>query len=176
MNGLEIERKFLLPNNAEFDYPEIKRTKSLRGYISLSPEVRITEIYNLKSDSRDPITHRLTIKSSGHLIRDEINQDISPDIFMTLSRMMNGGFLVKMSSFYRVTDSLVIVDSSVYLKDGIYRYAEIEFETEAEAMNFKWNGYCKNISDDAVKEITSDETYKMKNIWRRECSYEIKSK
>lgn len=127
---MEIERKWLV---ADFpDLPCKSRARMRQGYISAAPTVRIRE----KTGAGAP-SFRLCFKGKGTLAREEIETDISAELFARLERFIGKPLIKKDYRTYDVGDGLTLEVSRV--DEGLpteFCYAEIEFSTEAEALAF----------------------------------------
>lgn len=154
---MEIERKWLLkrvpatPADAKYFVEQF--------YLSLDPEVRLRRaVPNGDYPSKAP--YRIAIKGNGTLSREEIQCEVSEDFYNRARDFVNLQTIEKHYLEYNVNGSEVGV--AVVLTNPGFIYAEVEFETEEEAMayQFPW-------PDIVEKEITDDLSYKMKNVWRR---------
>ena len=144
----EIERKFLveeLPSNLE----NYQSEKISQGYIVITDaiEVRIR---------RKGTRFYQTIKSSGDLIRDEIEIEINENQFNKLWPLTEGKRIEKIR--YKIEYKKNLIEFDVYCGslDGLLT-AEVEFKSEVVSNNFQppnWFGI----------EVTSDQRYKNKNL------------
>lgn len=176
MNGFEIERKWLIKNTLYFNLPVLSTKLSFRGYINENPETRITQTLKKPRGKSPEEDFQLTIKSKGNLVRQEVNIGIPMSKFMELSTMMRGEFAIKRTTEYKLSDNIIIVDSTVESPSGpSFRYAEVEFEDEASAVNFNLEEELKNITGmpeiqpGDIVDITNDSSYKMANYWYAHC-------
>ena len=168
---MEIERKWL------FDMSKVPTelsetiTNYKQAYISIEPEVRI-RVKNIEGNPDNPRydvvacesdTHMLCIKGNGKLARFEIQKDLSKQEFEELAeigRITPEMFIDK--HYYTIPVDKYILTVGMVDKGKSYQFAygEIEFESEEEALNFEapeWFGL----------EVTNDDSYKMKNYWKR---------
>ncbi len=145
----EVERKFLLP-----DVPVILEGLSAQsiqqGYIALVPngnEVRVR--------SRDG-AYFLTVKSAGHLSRQEVELSIAEEHFQQLWGLASEQTLEKRR--YLLTDQGYTVEVDVFVgKLAGLVLAEVEFPSITAANAYHppaWLGH----------EVTSDERYKNRNL------------
>jgi CYTH domain-containing protein len=138
---MEIERKFLVKHKPKnwFAYPS---DKIVQHYLSLEPELRIRKINYHE--------HILTIKSSGDMVRKEVEFKISEDKFNELATMSIGH--IKKIRYY-----IDKFEFDIYCNIEGLMTVEIEFDSEEDANRFvkpNWFG----------EEVTSDESYKNKNL------------
>lgn len=130
MNNLEIERKWLVkgwPSGLKLLYTE----KMRQGYISTNPTVRIRKETNIDDK------FILCFKSSGKLIRKEIEIEITKDQFMELEDLIGKPLINKIRKTYLLNDGhhleVNLVDENTANE---FYYAEIEFKSEEEAQAF----------------------------------------
>lgn len=159
---MEIERKWL------FDSPDIAKDKCelyerfsyLQGYISITPEIRISRKW---SEGFQEYLYKLTIKSKDLLSRIEVEKALNSLEFLHL--MTVGGFYLEDMITKTIYDYIY---QGYHLTIGIvdegqptsFCYGEIEFSSEEEANAFiapDWFG----------KEVTYDKSYKMSEYWKR---------
>ena len=163
---MEIERQWLfdidkMPERFCFCHKDMEQS-----YLSLEPEVRLRkETSKLISElvlKSDP-TYWITIKGNGDLSREEINKEITKEEYEALKRIGNiteDKVIRKIHwNFYidQYKLELNIVDKGT---ENEFCYGEIEFGSEEEALAFEpldWFG----------EEVTYDNSYKMKNYWKR---------
>ena len=147
---MEIERKFLIngfPQNLELLTERIIK----QSYLTTDPEVRVRE-----SDGWPP---KLTVKGTGSLCRREVETIIDQNSYDEICRIIARLPIYKDYKAYKygnLTIECSRVDPGAPTE---FYYAEVEFETEEDAMAFI-------PLDFMVKEVTYDSKYKMKNYWR----------
>ena len=163
---MEIERQWLFdidkaPMHSCFAYKDMEQS-----YLSLEPEVRLRkETPNLVFEIafETCTTYWITIKGNGDLSREEINKQITKEEYEALKRIGNiteDKIIRKIHWNYYIYQyklELNIVDKGT---ENEFCYGEIEFSSEEEALAFEpldWFG----------KEVTYDNSYKMKNYWKR---------
>ena len=159
---MEIERQWL------FDIDKVPvqfcfRHKDMeQSYLNLEPEVRLRKETSKSIFESDP-TYWITIKGNGDLSREEINKEITKEEYEALKRIGNitEDKVIRKIHWETYIDQykleLNIVDKGT---ENEFCYGEIEFASEEEALAFEpldWFG----------KEVTYDNSYKMKNYWKR---------
>ena len=163
---MEIERQWLfdinkVPERFCFCHKDMEQS-----YLSLEPEVRLRKetpnlIFELVLKS-DP-TYWITIKGNGDLSREEINKQITKEEYEALKRIGNitEDKVIKKIHWETYIDQykleLNIVDKGT---ENEFCYGEIEFGSEEEALAFEPLDYFG-------EEVTYDNSYKMKNYWKR---------
>ena len=159
---MEIERQWLfdidkVPMHSCFGYKDMEQS-----YLNLEPEVRLRKETS-KSIFESDTTYWITIKGNGDLSREEINKQITKEEYEALKRIGNitEDKVIKKIHWetyigkYKL--ELNIVDKDT---ENEFCYGEIEFASEEEALAFEpldWFG----------EEVTYDNSYKMKNYWKR---------
>lgn len=140
MKAVEIERKFLVKiEDIPSDYKKYKCSKLIQGFIYLKPVIRIR-----KADSDYILTIKEKMiqkdKKFKDMVRKEYEFPISIKAFKYLSRFIQGRFIYKKRYFipYRQGKKKYTIELDVFEKDykGLI-YAEVEFESVREALNFK---------------------------------------
>lgn len=142
----EIERKYLVKS-----LPNIEDTLNsdiLQGYISLDPEIRIR---------KDKDKYYLTKKSNDLLVREEIEEEITKNIFDILRFAVSGNLIRKRR--YRIPlEQNLVAELDIYHDnlEGLLT-VEVEFSSSEEALEFikpEWFG----------EEITFDKRFKNKAL------------
>ncbi len=152
----EIERKFLL-DSFPTDLPLKEEFQVYQAYLSIDPEVRIRR--NVKNG--EDTAYYLAIKSSGELVRTEVELPISKDHFYALAEMVSQPFITKDFHIYGLPNGLVMECSHVDKgMDTEFMYAEVEFPSVKDAEEFELLPCLK-------EDVTNDSSYKMKNFWKR---------
>ena len=128
----------------------------LQGYLSTDPEVRI------RSSKKDTHTdYKLTVKGDGTLSRDEFEIFVARDFFDGVRRIIDKPFISKLCRKYQLDGGLILECSHVdAARKSEFMYAEIEFESELQALAFEPPPYLG-------REVTYDPEYKMKNYWQK---------
>lgn len=150
---MEIERKFLvkrLPNLNNYQKYDISQ-----GYISIDPVVRLR-----KQDS----SYYLTKKSKGSLIREEIEVEISQEVYDILLSLIQTRIIEK--TRYKIPlENGLIAELDIYHNDLASLYTvEVEFKTMKEAQSFippNWFG----------EDITEDNRFKNNNLATEDLSF-----
>ena len=163
---MEIERQWLfdidkVPKRFCFWHKDMEQS-----YLNLEPEVRLRkETSKLISElvlKSDP-TYWITIKGNGDLSREEINKEITKEEYEALKRIGNITEDKVIRKIHWETYigkyklELNIVDKGT---ENEFCYGEIEFSSEEEALAFEPLDYFG-------EEVTYDNSYKMKNYWKR---------
>lgn len=156
MNNMEIERKFILNVLPNIIYKESQVIT--QGYLAIDEvgEVRVRSI-NDKS-------FKMTYKSNGDMIRDEIEFEITPDLFKnlinncegrTLTKLRHKGKLPRDPKFFDIS-----IDIDVYTgKHHGLIIGEVEFVTTEEAKEFNPLKY-----EWIEREVTNDSSFKNRNL------------
>lgn len=137
---MEIERKYLiakLPDNIkDYNYHKIEQ-----GYLCTAPVVRIR---------RQDDDYILTYKSGGLMAREEYNLPLNKEAYDHLKEKVDGHYIAKTRYLIPLTEKLTIELDEFHGEFAPLLMAELEFETEEEAMNFTppdWFGedvtFCK---------------------------------
>jgi hypothetical protein len=157
MKNKEIERKFLINGFLEeFGFEPISQSFGEQGYLFTGD---IEERIQQKLTVNGELTYKLTIKSSGTIIRDEIEDEISEDFYKGIKSLIKAPFIKKTCRAYILPSGDKIICAHV---DNKWYYAEIEFDTMEEANAFDMSQY-----PFLVEELTDKKEYKMKNYWNR---------
>lgn len=152
----EIERKYLLTSFST-DLPLKRQFEVYQAYLSIDPEVRIRR--NVVSGK--DVAYFLAVKSSGSMVRHEVEMYIRAEHFYALADMVPQRFIKKNFRIYELPNGLELECSQVDEGwDTEFIYAEVEFPSVEEAESF-------TPSFEFEKEITDDPAYKMKNYWKR---------
>ena len=146
---MEIERKFLvnrLPDNLD----TYKSKQIEQSYISIDPVIRIR-----KSNQE----YYLTVKSKGHLAREEFESSLTKEQYKNLLLKVDEGELISKIRYIIPIQNNLTAELDVYkgLLEGLIT-VEVEFNTEAEAEKFlspKWFG----------REVTYEKSYKNSELF-----------
>ena len=108
-----------------------------QGYVAVRPTVRIRRESVVGGE-----THLvLCFKGEGTLSREEIETDIDPELYEKLKHLIGKPMIQKTQRRYALPGGLTL---EVNLVDegqpGCFWYAEVEFETEAQALAWKPEG------------------------------------
>lgn len=143
---MEIERKFLVQN-----YPLLaaySNKKITQAYISTDPVIRLREMGD---------QYFLTVKSQGHMIREEFEMPITKEQYDSLYKKVDSSPIEKIRYFIPLENNLT-AELDIYKGhlDGLCT-VEVEFISVAAADSFippQWFG----------KDITLDNRYKNNNL------------
>lgn len=156
--NVEIERKFLVfPNE---DFPKASKTFYLYQTYLTTGETEVRLRISADYYSRDK-EYFLDIKTGKGMTRGERKIPISGNTFWDVVKGDSNSFISKIRD--RFSDGKYFIDVDSYLNKellGLF-VAEVEFETEEEAINYvlpEW------IRDGAI-DVTNDETYKNAKLW-----------
>lgn len=143
---MEIERKFLVNSLPNLDNHKGKLVK--QGYISTDPVIRIRKMDDL---------YTLSVKSKGHLVREEFELDLTPEQFEDLWEKVNDTYVSK-TRYFIPLDSKHTAELDIYYEElqGLYT-VEVEFDSTRDAEKFiapDWFG----------KDVTHDSRYKNNHL------------
>ncbi len=146
---MEIERKYLidrLPENLN-SYP---CRKIQQAYLNTAPVIRIR---------RQDNDYFLTYKGGGLMVREEYNLPLNKESYEHLKEKADGIILSKTRYLIPLNDSLTVeLDVFDPPYENLY-LAEVEFETEEEAINFTppaWFGEDVTFSSKYHNSVLSD--------------------
>lgn len=147
---MEIERKWIL-QKVPTEFRLVRNTQMEQFYVSTNPEVRLRH----NPASNEPF--RITVKGEGTLSREEIETKVSENFYNKLKDFVGKPPITKDYSIFNCGGYPLAVS---VVDNGVFIYAEVEFESEEQARNYQLP------IDDAV-EVTDNPEYKMKNYWLR---------
>ena len=178
----EIERKFLVSGFLNEDSKVGGRYKHFTQdviYLSTDPEVRFkkTSIMSEHSISKHgsqitgtlPIDgktyiYSLTMKGNGDLTRMETEDiEVSEETYSIAVSLAKGAPISRDIREYELEDGTILDIVHVLNADRDFYYAEVEFESEEDALN--WD-MCV-LKEILICDATYDPYYKMKNVWKR---------
>ena len=143
---MEIERKWMVVGWPE-GLEQTEVYKMDQGYISVRPTVRIRR--EALQGGRTALV--LCFKGAGGLSREEIETEINAELFAKLEHLIGKPLIHKERRGYRLPGGLTL---EVNLVDegqpGCFWYAEVEFETEAQAQTWKPEGALAEYLNDEV--------------------------
>lgn len=157
---MEIERKWLLKRMPQYD--KFFKYDVFQSYLSAdTPEVRIRKKIELESimcpHPESVPSYKMTIKGPGTLSREEIEFSISEDDYEKLRDLIPYRPVHK--TYYLCPFEGGQLEISVVDQNWIY--AEVEFKSEKEALEWEWPfPECEPV------EVTGQERYLMKNYWK----------
>lgn len=150
---MEIERKWMVNG-----WPEglvlVEEFTMRQGYLSVRPTVRIREEALTGGETK----YILCFKSAGGIAREEIEREIDPVLFAELENKIIGAakpLIQKLRRSYALPGGLVLevnhVDEGL---PGEFWYAEVEFETVAQARAFvpAAVGLAEYLADDVTEQ------------------------
>ena len=155
---MEIERKWLLRTLPM--RPADRKYWIEQFYVSTEPEIRLRRCAP-HGDYENAKPFVMTLKGNGTLSREEVETIVSEEFYQRTLDMVN---LDPIQKHFLTYDNVNghMVEVSVILNDEKFVYAEVEFQSEEEALKFEFPW-----PDVVEKEVTDDPTYKMKNYWKR---------
>lgn len=143
---MEIERKFLVNSLPALDNYKGKLIK--QGYISTDPVIRVRKMDDL---------YTLTVKSKGHLVREEFELNLTPEQFEGLWQKVND-LSVSKTRYFIPLDETHIAELDIYYDELQSLFTvEVEFDSVRDAERFiapDWFG----------KDVTHDSRYKNNNL------------
>ena len=151
---MEVERKFFILENQDTpDLSSFQHCRIEQYYLTIQPEIRLRRI----STNQDHCV--ITVKGEGTLEREEIEFEISKDVFENLQKAKMGNIIQK-TRYQIPLDNELVAELDVYegKLDGL-KTVEVEFLSLEAATDFsnhlpKWFG----------KEITENKEYKNKYL------------
>ena len=143
---MEIERKFLVSSLPDLNEHLGKTVK--QGYISTDPVIRVRKMDDL---------YTLTVKSKGHLVREEFELDLTPEQFEDLWKKVDNVYVSK-TRYFIPLDATHMAELDIYYEDldGLMT-VEVEFDSTRDAERFMapaWFG----------KDVTHDSRYKNNHL------------
>ena len=167
---MEIERKWMVSDWPGADLPLIKQERMRQGYISVHPTVRIRE-EALEGGGTEYI---LCCKSSGTLVRKEIEISIPRDKFALLEDLIGLPMIEKLRRTYLLPDGMHLEVSHV--DTGLpteFWYAEVEYPDEGTARS--WEPGSVGLADYLHDEVTDDPGQSMGAYWENTRMHERNS-
>lgn len=158
---MEIERKWMVSGWPK-GMTENQRFLMRQGYVSVHPTVRIRE-----EAQQDGETHYiLCFKTGAGLSREELETDITKELFTDIEkRIIQNPLIPKERRDYLLPGGLVLEVNHVDEGQPTeFWYAEVEFETEAQAR--AWNPAICNLQDYLVDDVTEQPGQSMGAYWK----------
>lgn len=156
---MEIERKWMVDG-----WPRglalLETYRMDQGYISVRPTVRIRR--EALQGGRTALV--LCFKGAGTLAREEIETEIDAGLFARLEKMIGKPLIRKERRTYALADGRRLEVNRV--DDGLptaFWYAEIEYETEAEAL--AWRADAVGLGSYLADECTGRPGASMGEYW-----------
>lgn len=158
--GYEIERKWLVKGFPQNVTPDEVYVIGQNYLSSGENECRIREAFAAPGFPKNMSMFKMTLKGPGEAVRRETEIELRSDQFSELAGFCDGKKpIVKMYHKYHV-DGRTVEISRV---DDEWYYAEVEFQKydkDFVTYEFPW-------PEIVEKEVTYDDSYKMKNYWNR---------
>lgn len=171
----EVEKKFLIDKLPDIDPKDVYDV--YQGYIITDDNIEIRVRHSIcktldgeSNKDGSPIyeSYKMTIKSGGLEVRDEVDFDITPLTYKKIVELFINRPMIykKQYVFSEETDSTFdrIYECSV-VDEGLatsFIYFEEELLDENELTNYKFP--FENLGE---VDVTNDGYYKMKNYWKR---------
>lgn len=172
----EIERKWLVDYSIlEFlktsnTFKKIRHLNNIQGYLSVNPEVRYRSAKNV--DTGETYTY-IAHKTDGDLAREEYELNITMASALKFAKSIRENKKIKeyRGSKFIIKDYWVFdmgdgkeIEISLVDNDKNFVYMEIEFPDITSAEAYKLPDCVAKL---IKKEVTNDDSYKMKNYWKR---------
>ncbi len=129
---MEIERKWRIEGFPQ-GLPEVERALMEQSYLCTHPTVRIR-----KKERAGRQSFRLCIKGEGGLVREEVELELPEETYLRLLALVKGDPIRKDFRVYALPDGhrleCSLVDAG---SPQAFYYAEVEFDSEEEAMAFQ---------------------------------------
>lgn len=156
---MEIERKWMVEGLPQGMEPFCVYQMD-QGYVSVRPTVRIRR----EALQGGATQHILCFKSAGRLSRQEIEMEISREKFEEIAALIIGKPLIEKTRWeYHLPDGLVLEVNRVDAgQPGEFWYAEVEFESEEQALSWKPEG---GLSEYLVDDVTDQPGQTMGAYW-----------
>lgn len=155
---MEIERKWL--TNGWFDAEPTRVLKMRQGYVAVAPAVRIRS----HQQEGKPTQYILCFKGQGGLSRKEIETEITQQLFQELEDFIEKPLIEKEQRQYLLPNGLILevnrVDAGL---PSEFYYAEIEFETEEQALAWQPEG---ELAAYLTHEVTDEKGQSMAEYWQ----------
>lgn len=148
---MEIERKFLIDRFPD-EFPLLHRSILRQGYLCTRPAVRIRS-----TEQEGKWAYKLCIKGKGTLVREEVELDLTEDVFRRLSSLLDAPFIEKELRVYALPGGEKL---ECNLVDHRFWYAEVEFPTVDAARAFTPPPFLG-------REVTEDPGFSMAAYWEK---------
>lgn len=154
---MEIERKWLTDGFFDEVFPLQRTAVMEQGYLCTAPVVRIR-----KTQSEGQVKYILCFKGKGTLSREEIELPLTESDYARLCTLLPMPPVVKEFRSYKLpggeTLECSLVDPGA---DTAFYYAEVEFDTEEDALAFV------PPADFVGEEKTEESDFTMGSYWNR---------
>lgn len=156
---MEIERKWITTG-----WPTATPHRILQmnqGYISVAPAVRIRSHF----EADKPPCYILCFKGQGGLCRQEIETEITPELFEQLESFIGKPLIQKEQRQYLLENGLVL-EVNLVDKDQPteFFYAEIEFSSPEQAL--AWKPDSPFLVEYLTHEVTNEKGQSMAEYWK----------
>lgn len=156
---MEIERKWITTG-----WPTATATRILQmnqGYISVCPAVRIRSHF----EADKPPCYILCFKGQGGLCRQEIETEISVELFDQLKDFIGKPLIQKEQRQYLLEDGLILEVNLVDKGQPTeFFYAEIEFSSPEQAL--AWKPSSPFLTEYLTHEVTNQKGQSMAEYWK----------
>ncbi|WP_394555871.1 hypothetical protein C1N61_32360 (plasmid) [Priestia aryabhattai] len=154
----EIERVFVV-NALPEDLVPFEKKMVYQNYL-ISTDEKETRIRRQVEEGKEDKCD-ITIKEGNGLTRKVVKKRINEQTYLELEKNIPEKYepIIKFRQFFALGNSQVMIDDFVNTKDPLL-LAEVEFNTKEEAAEFippLWFG----------KEVTYDDNFKNKNLWKK---------
>ncbi len=155
---LEIERKWLVTGWPQ-GLRETVRFTMRQGYITVRPTVRIRS----EQPGGEPPAYVLCFKKGGGLVRQEIETRVDEETFRKLENFIGRPLIEKEQRRYALPGGLLLEVNRVDAdQPGEFWYAEVEYDTEAQAL--AWQPPAQ-LADYLTDEVTGQPGQSMGAYW-----------
>lgn len=159
---MEIERKWLVHGWPQDGRKPTRIWHMDQGYLSVRPTVRIRR-EALEGGKTELV---LCFKGAGTLSREEIETNISAELFGKLEHLIGKPLIPKTRRCYTLEDGLVLEVNEVDAgQPTAFWYAEVEFETEQQAL--AWLPAEAGLAEYLAHEVTGQRGVSMGEYWAR---------
>lgn len=158
---LEIEQKFTFRYIPFSELNILHHTVIFRQYLSINPEVRISK----RVFDDGTVKYHLTVKEVNYIVRKESKIELTETQYLELSSAAEKcPMIYDVWSFKTDNDKIISFKVGKNIKSA---FAEIEYHDIGEYLIFKdeWVKYPY-----IGREVTLDDRYYVKNVWREYCS------
>ena len=164
----EVERKWLV--NGKPNLPILEEHVVHQAYLYADDNIEVRLVIRFDADTYNTMQphinrRKLTIKMGNGLVRREAEIVLTEEQCADLVRHVQGKFITKLFTIYDLGGGHTWEQSSVDPNEECgFMYAEKEFGSKEEADAYVVPTECREI---ICCEVTGEETYQMKNYWRR---------
>lgn len=155
---MEIERKWMV-KGWPGELPLLAAYDMEQGYLSVRPTVRIRKESCVGGETQ----YILCFKGKGRLARQELEKEVEPEFFEGLREIIGKPLIPKHRRDYALPDGLrlevSLVDAGMPTE---FMYAEVEFETEEQAL--AWQPP-RELADYLNDEVTHQKGQSMGAYW-----------